>query len=93
MLYEAACNLLELEVSRHIGRHEDVGQLAVSHKQLRHQVDVPVIEAAVLLPWLFSFFVVAIFLVQLADGLAEVIRSECSVYHTASILTDAASLV
>ena len=52
LLHEAPRNLLELEVSGDIGGDEDVGQLAGGHEELGDQVDVPVVGAAVFLPWL-----------------------------------------
>jgi hypothetical protein len=51
-LYVATCNLLELEVLGDIGRDKDVCKLAVGHEQLWYEIDVPVVYAAVLLPWL-----------------------------------------
>lgn len=65
LLDEAASNLLELEVSGNIGRDEDVGELAVRHEQLGHKVDVPVVDAAVLLPRLLALGVVAVLLEHL----------------------------
>jgi hypothetical protein len=64
-LDEAACDLSELEVSCDVGGDENVGQLAVGHQKLGNQVDVPVIDTAVLLPWLFALLVVAVLLEQL----------------------------
>jgi hypothetical protein len=64
LLHIAACNLLELEVSCDVGGDEDVGELAVAHQELGDEVDVPVVDAAVLLPWLSAFLVVAISLEQ-----------------------------
>lgn len=65
LLNVAACNLLELQVSCHIGRDEDVCEFAVRHEELRDEIDVPVVGAAILLPWLLAFCVVAIFLEKL----------------------------
>lgn len=62
LLDEAAGDLLELEITGDVGGNEDVGQLAGRHEELGDQVDVPVVGPAVLLPWLFAFCVVAIFL-------------------------------
>lgn len=50
----AACNLLELEILCHVGGDEDIGELAVGHEKLGNEVDVPVVDAPVLLPWLPS---------------------------------------
>lgn len=61
----AASDLLELEVSRNIGGNEDIRQLAVGHKQLGDQVDVPVVDSAILLPGLLAGADVAILLEQL----------------------------
>jgi hypothetical protein len=52
LLGVAARNLLEFEISRDVGRDEDIGELAIGHEQLRHEVDVPVIGAAVGFPGL-----------------------------------------
>lgn len=65
LLHEAACNLLELEVPGDIGGDEDVGQLARGHEELGNQVDVPVVGAAVFLPWLVARAVVAVLLEEL----------------------------
>lgn len=54
LLYVAASNLLELEVFRDVGRDEDVGEFAVGHEKLGNKVNVPVVHAAVLLPWFAS---------------------------------------
>jgi hypothetical protein len=66
LLHIAARNLLELEVSCDVGGDEDVGELAVAHQELRDEVDVPVVDAAVLLPRLGALLVVA---VPLEEGL------------------------
>lgn len=65
LLHEAACDLLELEVSGDIGGDEDVGQLARGHEELGDQVDVPVVGAAVFLPWLVARAVVSVLLEEL----------------------------
>jgi hypothetical protein len=64
LLHIAACNLLELEVSCDVCGDEDVGELAVAHQELRDEVDVPVVDAAVLLPRLGALLVVAVSLEQ-----------------------------
>ena len=69
LLHETASNLLELEVSGDVGGHEDVGQLAGGHEQLGDQVDVPVVGAAVFLPWLVALAVVAVLLEELGGVL------------------------
>jgi hypothetical protein len=71
LLHVAPCNLLELEVSSDVGGHEDVGQLAGGHEQLRDQVDVPVVGASVFLPWLVALAVVAILLEELGGVLDQ----------------------
>lgn len=65
LLDEAAGNLLELEVSGDIGGDEDVGELARGHEKLGYEIDVPVVESAILLPWLLALLVVAVFLEEL----------------------------
>jgi hypothetical protein len=67
LLDVAAGDLLELEVAGDVGRDEDVGQLARRHEELGHQVDVPVVEAAVLGPGLGALGVVAIALEELPE--------------------------
>lgn len=62
----AACDLLELEVSCDVGGDEDVCELAVAHQELRDEVDVPVVDAAVLLPGLCALLIVS---VPLEEGL------------------------
>jgi hypothetical protein len=62
----AACDLLELEVSCDVGGDEDIGELAVAHQELGDEVDVPVVDAAVLLPGLGALLVVS---VPLEEGL------------------------
>ena len=51
-MYVAAGDLLELEVFGDVGGNENVGEFTVGHEQLGDEVDVPVVDAAVLLPWL-----------------------------------------
>ena len=64
LLHIAASDLLELQVSCHVGGDENVGELAIAHQELGYKVDVPVVHPAVLLPWLGAFLVVAILLEQ-----------------------------
>ena len=54
-MYETACDLFEFEVSGHIGRDENVGEFTVGHEEFGDEVDVPIIDSAVFLPWLLSF--------------------------------------
>ena len=68
LLDVAASNLLEFEVSGHIGGNEDVGELARGHEELGDEIDVPVVDTAVLLPRLFASLVVAILLEELCIG-------------------------
>lgn len=56
-----AGDLLELEVSCDVGGDEDVGKFSGRHEKLGDQVDVPVVGAAVLLPWFLALAVVSIF--------------------------------
>lgn len=65
MLYITASHLLEFEITGDVGRDEDVCQLATRHEEFGHEIDVPVVDAAVLLPWLLSCAVVAILLEKL----------------------------
>lgn len=65
LLDVAASNLLELEVSCNIGRDKDVGQLARGHEELGNKVDVPVVEATILLPGLLAFTEVSVLLEEL----------------------------
>ena len=93
MLNEAACDLSEFEVSCYIGRNEDVGEFAVGHQELGYEVDVPIVDPAILLPRLLSFLEVAILLVELAQLSDEGAKCECNGHgHTDSMLTEAASL-
>lgn len=65
LLDVAAGDLLELKVSGDVGRDKDVCKLARGHEELGDEVDVPVVQAAVLLPGLGALGVVAILLVEL----------------------------
>jgi hypothetical protein len=65
LLDKAAGNLLELEISGDIGRDQNVGEFAIGHEEFGDEIDVPVVDAAVLLPRFLSFVVGAIFLEQL----------------------------
>ena len=62
LLHIAARNLLKLQISCHVRRHENVCQLAAGHEQFRDQVDVPVVDTTIFLPWLFSLIEITIFL-------------------------------
>jgi hypothetical protein len=59
-----ASNLLKFKVSGDIGRDENVGEFSVGHEKLGNEIDVPVIGATVLLPWLAAI-VVAVLLEEL----------------------------
>ena len=65
LLNIAPRNLSELEVSGDVGGNEDIGQVAVRHKQLGNEIDVPAVGAAVFLPWLLALFYVSIHLEEL----------------------------
>lgn len=65
LLDVAASNLLELKISCNIGGNQDIRQLAVGHQQLGDQVDVPVVDPAILLPGLLAGVDVAVLLEQL----------------------------
>jgi hypothetical protein len=65
LLDVAASYLLELKVSCNVGGNEDIGKFSIRHEELRHEVDVPVVGAAILLPWFLALRVVAIFLEEL----------------------------
>ena len=92
LLNVAACNLLELEVSCDISRNEDVGELSARHQKLGNQVDVPVVGATVLLPWLLSLVVVSVLLEELECVRYGSLESYIYSALTVSMLTDAASL-
>ena len=86
----ASCHLPELQVSCNIGGNEDVRQFARGHQELGDKVDVPVVDAAVLLPWFLPLVIVAV----LFEELVAVRKSSQTAQgvQTASILTEAASL-
>jgi len=65
LLDVAASDLLELEISCDIGRDENVGQLARGHEELGNEIDVPVVEATILLPGLLAFAEVSVLLEEL----------------------------
>lgn len=65
LLNVATGDLLELEVSRNVGGNQNVCQLAVRHQKLGHQVHVPVVDTAILLPRFLAGADVAIFLEEL----------------------------
>ena len=65
LLDEAAGHLLKLQIASDIGRDKNVGELARRHEELGHEVNVPVVQAAVLLPWLGALGIVAVLLEQL----------------------------
>jgi len=76
-LHIAACHLLEFEISGYVGRDEDVGQLSAGHEELGYEIDIPVVYAAILLPWLLALVIVAILLEELRDvrwAFAEISR-------------------
>ena len=97
MLYITAGDLLELEILGDIGGDEDVGQLSIRHEEFGNEIDVPVVGATVLLPWLFSLVVVAIFAEELfifvseCEFQIEIVLVGMDIL-TVSILTEAASL-
>jgi hypothetical protein len=84
----AAGYLAELEIASHVGRHEDVCKLAVGHDELGDEVDVPIVGAAVLLPWLGAGGEVAVFFEKLSRERGHAAEEE----RTCSRLTEAASL-
>lgn len=67
LLHIASGNLLEFKVSCNVGGHEDVRQFAAGHKELGNEVNVPVVDPSVLLPWLLPFVVVSVLLEELQD--------------------------
>jgi hypothetical protein len=89
-LYITSCHLPELQISCNIGGNENVRQFARGHQELGHKVDIPVVHAAVLLPWFLTLVIVAVLL----EELREVKKKSQKVERvlTASILTEAASL-
>ena len=87
----AASDLLELQVSRHVGGNQNVCQLAVGHQQLRDQVNVPVVGPPVFLPGLVAGGNIAVLLKQLRGRSAVNMTDEMD-RRTVSMLTEAASL-
>lgn len=65
LLDVTSSNLLELEVSGNIGGNEDVGQLARRHEELGDKINIPVVEAAIVLPRLLALLEVSVLLEQL----------------------------
>lgn len=65
LLHEAACDLFEFEVSSDVGGNENVGEFAIGHEEFGHEVDVPVVDPTVFLPWFLTVLKVAIFLEKL----------------------------
>jgi hypothetical protein len=87
----ASCHLPKLEVSCNVGGNEDIREFAGRHQELGYEVDVPVVNAPILLPWFLPLVVVAVLFEELAD-----VRSDSQMAQgvlTASILTEAASLL
>lgn len=64
-LHIAARDLLEFYISRDVCRHENVCELPIRHEQLGNQINVPVVQPTIFLPWLGAFFVVPISFEQL----------------------------
>ena len=94
LLDVASGDLLELEVSGDVGGHEDVGELARGHEELGDEVDVPVVQSAVLLPRLRASCIVAMLLEELLLRRQTHHRehSESCWVFTVSRFTEAASL-
>jgi hypothetical protein len=67
LLYIAACNLFEFEVSGNIGRDEDICQFAGRHEKFWYEIDIPVVNTAIFLPWFLPLIVVSVLLEELAD--------------------------
>lgn len=65
LLDVTASYLSELEVSCYVGGDEDVGEFAIGHEEFGYQIDVPIIEAAIFLPWFFAFLEIAVSLEKL----------------------------
>ena len=65
LLNIAPSHMFELQVSRNICWDQYICQLTTWHKQLWNKVNVPVVDAAVLLPRLLPLAVVAILLEEL----------------------------
>lgn len=83
--------MLEFEISCDVGGNEDIGQLSTGHEELWDEVNVPVVDASVLLPWFLPFVIVSVLLEELI-GVSEYPQIRRSLL-TASMLIDAASLV
>lgn len=60
LLHVTACYLSELQVSCDVGGNEDIGEFTVGHEELGYEIDVPIVQATIFLPWFFAFLVVAI---------------------------------
>lgn len=54
LLYVTSSNLSKLKVSCDVGGNQNVCQFTVGHEQLGDQVHVPVVHAAIFLPWLLA---------------------------------------
>lgn len=91
LLHIASCHLSELKVSCDIGGHEDVCQFSARHEELRNEVDVPVVDPSILLPWLLPFVIVSVLLEELGEVSSNFQYQSRT--RTASMLTEAASLV
>lgn len=65
LLNVAAGNLLEFEISGYVGGDENIGQLSGGHEELGNEINVPVVESAVVLPWLFTGLEVSVLLKEL----------------------------
>ena len=83
--------MLKFEVSCDIGGYEDIRQLAAGHEELWYEVDVPVVDAAILLPRFLPLVIVAVLLEELLN-VREGLQTRW-VILTVSILTEAASLL
>jgi len=91
LLHIASCNLLKLEVSCHVGGNEDISQLAAGHEKFGYEIDIPVIHASVLLPWLLPLVIVSVLLEEL-KGVRESWQMRGK-SPTVSMFTEAASLL
>lgn len=90
-MHIASCHLSELKVSGNIGRDKDIGQLSTGHEELGDEVDVPVVDAAILRPWFLPLIIVSVLLEELAD-VREYSQIRYRRVLTVSMLTEAASL-
>lgn len=90
LLDVAARHLSKLQVSCDIGRDENVGQLAAGHEEFGNEINVPVVDSAVLLPWLLALVVVSVLLEEL--DYVRGLLADSTLYDTYSLNVDGSCL-